>query len=110
LQVLQKCVEPRRPPVLVPAPVGLSRISYDDRNATTVRERDAARVADGTEESVESVESEGQVLWDEDDVMLFFWGNSQAAKQRHLKKVQENTQRMEHWREGVPHVLSFSGR
>jgi hypothetical protein len=116
MQVLQKCAEPRRPPVSVSAPVGPSRISYD-RNATTVRKRDAARAADGGDAqpgtwtgTEESAESEGQALWDEDDVMLFFWGNSQAAKQRHLKKVQENTQRMEHWREGVPRVLSFSGR
>jgi hypothetical protein len=48
------------------------------------------------------VESEGQVMWDEDEVMLFFWGNSQAAKERHLKKVDENTRHMEQWREGVP--------
>jgi hypothetical protein len=28
------------------------------------------------------------------DVMLIFWGNSQAANERHLKKVDENTRRM----------------
>ena len=33
------------------------------------------------------VESEGQAVWDEDDVMLFFWGNSQDPKEPHLKKV-----------------------
>ena len=49
------------------------------------------------------VESEGQAEWDEDDVMLFLWGNSPAAKERHLKKVDENNRRMEQWREGVPH-------
>jgi hypothetical protein len=26
------------------------------------------------------VESEGQAMWDEDEVMLFFGGNSQAAQ------------------------------
>ena len=41
------------------------------------------------------VESEGQAEWDEDDVMLFLWGNSPAAKERHLKKVDENNRRME---------------
>jgi hypothetical protein len=29
--------------------------------------------------------------WDEDDVMLFFWGNSKAAKERHIKKQEEST-------------------
>jgi len=45
-----------------------------------------------------------QAMYDEDDVMLFFWGNSQAAKERHSKKVQENGQRMERWRKGLPYV------
>jgi len=47
-------------------------------------------------------ESEGQAVWDEDDVMLFFMRNSRAAKERHLKEVGENTQRVEQWRDGVP--------
>lgn len=46
-------------------------------------------------------ESEGQAAWDEDDVVLFFWANTQAARERRLKKVEENTQRMEQWRRGV---------
>jgi hypothetical protein len=32
-----------------------------------------------------------RAMWDEDEVMLFFWGNSQAAKERHRKKFGENT-------------------
>jgi hypothetical protein len=51
------------------------------------------------------VDSEGQAQWEEDDVMLFFWGNSNAAKARYRKKVEESTQYMEQWREGVSHVL-----
>ena len=50
------------------------------------------------------VESEGQVSWDEDDVVLFFWGNTPAAKERHRKKVQETTQHLEEWRENVPQI------
>jgi hypothetical protein len=45
---------------------------------------------------------ESQAKWDEDDVMLFFWGNSKVATERHLKKVGENAQRIEQWRGGVP--------
>ena len=44
------------------------------------------------------------MIGDEDEVMLFFWGNSEAAKQRHLKKVGENTQRLEQWRDSVAQV------
>jgi hypothetical protein len=45
-----------------------------------------------------------QTKWDEDDVMLFFWGNSQAAKERHSKKTRENDQRMERWTKGLSYV------
>ena len=52
------------------------------------------------------VELEGQGSWDEDDVILFFWGNTPAAKERHRKEVQERNQRMEAWRESVPQGLA----
>ena len=39
----------------------------------------------------EMVESEGKVSWDEDDVVLFLWGNTPAAK-----KVQETTVTTQH--------------
>jgi hypothetical protein len=105
-EVLQNRAKPRP---TVP-PMGPSRTTHN--RSTAIRKRDEARATDGDGAgnaaagpgTGEMVESEGQAIWDEDDVMLFFWGNSQAAKQRHLKKVQESTQRMEQWREGVPTV------
>ena len=48
------------------------------------------------------VESASQEVWDEDDVMLFFWSNSAAARERRLKKLSENTQRIEQWKGGIP--------
>ena len=45
-----------------------------------------------------------QAKWDEDDVILFFWGNSQAAKDRHSKKIQDNARRMERWKNGLSYV------
>ncbi|KAF8232675.1 hypothetical protein L208DRAFT_1360845 [Tricholoma matsutake] len=107
-EVLQKRVMPPRPPVPLPAPTRPPRTIHDRDIA--VSKRDTARAPDtaGVGNSSagagtgELVESEGQAMWDEDDVMLFFWGNSQAAKERSLKKVHEDTQRMEQWREGVP--------
>jgi len=44
---------------------------------------------------------EVQDRWDEDDVMLFFWGNSRAALERHAQKKQERTEYLEDWRAGV---------
>jgi hypothetical protein len=44
---------------------------------------------------------EEQDRWDEDDVMLFFWGNSKAAMDRHAQKKQERTKHLEDWRAGV---------
>ena len=46
-------------------------------------------------------DSEDQARWDEDDVMLFLWGNSNASKDRHRKKLEESTRHMEQWREAV---------
>ena len=49
--------------------------------------------------------SEEQELWDEDDVMLYCWANTPAAKERHRKKVQETNQRIDAWRENAPQGL-----
>jgi hypothetical protein len=51
-------------------------------------------------------ESEGQEKWDEDDVMLFLWGNSQAAKERHADEVAEESEKIEQWRRGVSQELA----
>jgi len=45
-----------------------------------------------------------ETTWDEDDVMLYLWGNSRAAKDRHSKKTQENAERMKRWKEGFSYV------
>ena len=47
------------------------------------------------------VDSDGKDLWDEDDTMLFFWGNSKAALERHHRREVENNQNMEEWRQTV---------
>jgi hypothetical protein len=77
-QVLQDNAKYPRPPPPEPAEMGPSKTTHN-----------------------RTVDSEGQALWDEDDVMLFFWGNSKAAKERHCKKLEESTRHMEEWREGV---------
>jgi hypothetical protein len=44
---------------------------------------------------------EEQEKWDEDDVMLYFWGNSKAALERHAQREQERMEYLEGWRAGV---------
>ena len=44
---------------------------------------------------------EDQVSWDEDDVILFSWGNTTAAKERHHNKVHETNRRIKAWTEWV---------
>ena len=65
-----------------------------------------ATASAGAGKMVELVELEFQASWDEDDVILFCWGNTPAAKERHRKKVQETNQRMQAWRESVPQGLA----
>lgn len=78
IETFSQCIRPPCPPTLILAPT-------DRQNS--VRDKGAA----------DSKEAE----WDEDDVMLFMWGNSRAATERHNKKRGEDVQRMEQWREDV---------
>lgn len=82
-----------------------------DRNAT-IQKLNAARDTGGAEPSTsrtragtswtrQTANYSEQRQWDEDDVMLFFWGNSKAARDRHEKKLAEQNERMKQWREGV---------
>lgn len=103
-ETLMERATPPRPQVPVPAPTGPKRTKHN-REDTIRKPSDARRTAEtgagSSKAGAGTVESEGQVVWDEDEVMLFFWGNSKAAKERHLKKVGENIQRLEQWRGGV---------
>jgi len=106
--VLQRRAHPPRPGVPALAPAGPSTTTHD--RTTTIQKLESAWKRGGpgagnsTAGTGKVVESEGQTTWDEDEVVLFFWGNSQAAKERHFKKLSENTRRMEDWREGVLRV------
>jgi hypothetical protein len=96
-EVLENRANPPRPSVLPTKP----------SRTTAIGELEEARNPDGAGAGTGAlVESEGQATWDEDDVMMFFWENSQAAKERHLKEVSENTLRMEQWRSGVENTPS----
>jgi len=40
-------------------------------------------------------------VWDEDDVMLFFWSNSKAARERRAKVEQGRTDYIDEWKAGT---------
>lgn len=101
-EVLQNRPDLPRPTELTPATMGPTRTH--DRSTDTARHADEGGenvVAGGGPEEMLDLE-EDQARWDEDDVMLFFWGNTQAAKERHAKKQEERIQYMEQWTQGVP--------
>jgi len=133
-EVLRDNAEPSRPPPPKRVKTGPSRSTHDrttaiqkrdvarnakrgsGRNATagpsrtarSAQKRDTDGVGSGNAVAGPGikgiVDSEGQAPWDEDDVMLFLWGNSKASKDRHRKKLEESTRHMEQWREGVDQV------
>jgi len=108
VKILQDLAKPPRPDVSVPA-LAAPTTNINDRSVAIRNRAEAQAAGAGVGGAAgagagELVESDGQAMWDEDDVMVFFWGNSQAAKERHLKRVNEATERMEEWREAVPQV------
>ncbi|KAF8345096.1 hypothetical protein F5887DRAFT_229408 [Amanita rubescens] len=82
--VLQRLANPPRP---VPAPTGPSS-TIQNRVATTACKNSGAGTGTGQE-------------MDADDMVLFFWGNTRAAKERHHKKINKNSRRIEAWRGSV---------
>lgn len=103
--LLQNLANPPRPSKPVPPPMGPSKTTHDRTRAIEKRGR-PPRTRGGRRRTTaaragEMTEMEGQASWDEDDVILFCWGNSPAAKERYLKKAEETTRRMETWRESV---------
>ncbi|KAF8343708.1 hypothetical protein F5887DRAFT_1134767 [Amanita rubescens] len=108
--VLQRLANPPRPQVPVPVPAGPPRVIHD--RAATVGKLQAARIRGGGGAGAGAgagagvMESDGQGIWDEDDIMLFNWANTRAAKNRHLKKAGEDSRRIEQWRGGVPQGLA----
>ena len=102
-EVLQNCIMPPCPPVPVPAQMEPSTTIHD--RSITIRKCDAPNAGSSSAGAGtgELIELEGWTKWDEDNWMSFFWGDTKTTKDCHLKKVQENTQHMEQWREGVSH-------
>jgi len=96
-----------RPQAPEPVPMGPTR-TVGDRKTTITKLANAwgeevqpQSANDGSSAgSAAAIDSE-QPVWDEDDVMLFFWGNSKPAMERHAKKEQERKANIYKWRLGV---------
>ena len=99
--LLKNLADPPRPSKPVPPLMGSSQTVHDRTIAITKYSR-PQRTHGGHGRKATAGDGEMvEASWDEDDVILFCWGNSPAAKERHHKKVEETTHRMETWRESV---------
>jgi len=104
--VLTKRLDIPRPPVPSPVPMGPIPEKHNHRGSIAKRVitgvkskfRTSGRSAGGAAGDLEDSE---QVKWDEDDIMLFFWGNTKAARERRAQKERERTEYLEDWRAGV---------
>ena len=95
---------PARPKVLESASMGPSKTSHDRsiaiqklESVQNTNEAGTTDAADGDQPG----ESTERTRWDTDDLVLFFWGNSPAAMERHRKKQEEKLQDLERWRQGL---------
>lgn len=94
------------PPIPMPVPMGPRR-TINDRSIATGK-RDAARGhaltgGSGGQTDVADING-GQrgTEMDEDEVILYFWNNTQAARQRRESAEQELSYRIKQWATAVP--------
>jgi len=98
IHILTRHAKKSRPPKPDPVPFGPPTQIHDRVRAIEKRRKAA-------EEAKTAGASKGtkrRAAWDEDDVMLFFWGNSRAATERYHKTREEKRKNLELWRQGLP--------
>ncbi|KAF8800117.1 hypothetical protein BYT27DRAFT_7227611 [Phlegmacium glaucopus] len=97
---------PGLPRPKAPQPVAMGPTRTIGDRTTTITKLANARAKEVQQQpandggSAEAIDSE-QPAWDEDDVMLLFWGNCKAAMERHAKKEQEREENINKWRAGT---------
>lgn len=94
--ILNNCSDIPRPSIPAPAPLGPPRFKSNLKYA--IQER---AVATHQEECVAGNDTEARESWDEDDVVLFCWGNSRVAQARAARVEEERNKNLEEWRSGV---------
>jgi len=115
IELFEKHDNPARPEVPEEASLGPPKTLHDRTTAIQKREAaqninagDAANTTSGQQPGDQPKgmeESRGEGRRDEYDTMLFFWGNSPAAMERHRKKEEATLEYMEKWRRSM---TSFS--
>jgi len=100
-EVLKNNANPAHPRTAEKVLLGPSKVVHDrsiainKRKATRgANEAGSTNTATGDQPS-EMVELRDQTGWDADEIVLFFWGNSPAAMERHRKKEEEKSEYME---------------
>jgi hypothetical protein len=91
--ILQGCVKKSRPPKPVPVPSGLSKQIHDRSLAIKNCEKALAAAEEAKITGTSKGKRKG--AWDEDDVMVFFWGDSRVATERHLKMCKAKREKLE---------------
>ena len=72
--------------------------------AMTIQERQGSSKKKKAHVGACGADSEVRHGWDEDDVMLFFWGNSKLARERRAREEQGRRRGVEEWRIAIPGV------
>ena len=97
----------KRPNIPRPKPVDpISKKEYKPFDRDALREKRAGRKeGDVSRSDVNEPGGSGGPVegggWDEDDVMLFFWGNTPQARARRMKEQGEKKAAIDQWRVGV---------
>ncbi len=109
LDLLEDLVElhPSTPvphPAALPKQIHDRKIAIDKRKSDAQAEDEASKAAAGKTSKCKT-RDEGEAAWDEDDAMLFFWGNSRAAKERYIRTSEEQRQKVEQWKRGIASAL-----
>ncbi|KAI9572192.1 hypothetical protein HD554DRAFT_2311642 [Boletus coccyginus] len=91
---------PRSPKTVFGPPKSVGNCQITTANLAASRGEGVQLQPAGNEDGMDSTKSE-QPVWDEDDVMLFLWGNSIPSMERHAEKERERKETIERWRIGV---------
>jgi len=76
--------------------------SIKKRNRVTSKEGQGSRKKRKTLRGARDTDSDSvQHSWDEDDVVLFFWGNSKVARERRIREEQERGRHVGEWKDAV---------
>ena len=100
-EVLQDLITHPRLPTPVPPPMGTSK-KKSDRNITIKKRKEAKKREDEAKKGTKSMGRNAAAseeldipVWDEDEVMLFLWGNPRAAQERYIKRSEFNRGKVE---------------